>query len=315
MQTMKKSLLWLSNHDKITGNFESSNKIIFHLHGAVGWASNAQEVMKRNNQLLGDTFQVAPDLWEMPKDISTKESLAYSHQRVTEKLQKLLWAAPDKNIILHGNSFGGSLALWLAYQYSDQIAGVILNSSSGFGEVLDNRFGSMGNLTGSITQHEALQDQYEAMRQVMAVLIDMNPHTIKNYMVKEALDLWLEFDVLAQRYTRMDKQQISKFGQIIKFLKQHDTIAKNNPDHDHHKQMLLTLVEKEIPFLFLWWANDTVTPPEVIEYQAELVGQKAIILDNVGHSSHMEAPKQWIQEFNAWTKMHGLNNSQNWLNF
>lgn len=315
MQTIKKSALWLSKHDKITGDFEKSKNIIFHLHGAVGWSSNAQEVMKRNNKFLVDTFQIAPDLWKMPENISTKNSLSYAHQNVTEKLQQVLSVAPKKNIILHGNSFGGSLALWLAYQYSNQIAWVILNSSSGFGEVLDNRFGSMSKLIGSITQHEDIQQQYKAMKRVMAVLIDMNPDTIKPYMVKAALDLSLEFDSVANRYTRMDKQQISKFWQIVKFLKQHDMIAKDNPEHDQYKYMLLSLAEEqEIPFLFLWGSNDTVTPPEVIEYQAELVGQKAIILDNIGHSSHMETPNQWIQEVNTWIQTHALDKNRiDWI--
>lgn len=306
MHTIKKSALWLSKQDKVTGDFERSKNIIFHLHGAVGGSSNAQEVMKRNNKLLVDTFQISPDLWNMPDHISTKDSLSYSHQIVTKKLQQILATAPDKNIILHGNSFGGSLALWLAYQYNDQIAWVILNSSSGFGEVLDNRFGSMTKLTWSITQHENIQDQYEAMKQVISILIDMKDDTIKPYMIKAALDLSLEFDPVANRYTRMDKQQISKFGQIVKFLKQHDTIAKDNPDHDQHKHMLVSLAQKWTPFLFLWWSNDTVTPPEVIEDQANLIGQKAIILDNIWHSSHMEAPDQWIKEVNVWLKNNRL---------
>ena len=43
-----------------------------------------------------------------------------------------------------------------------------------------------------------------------------------------------------------------------------------------------------------------MTSPEVIRYQAGLVGQEAIIFPSVGHSSHMEAPDKWIQSVNVW---------------
>ena len=62
--------------------------------------------MERNNDLLVATLQISPDLRAMPSSIGTKESLSYSHEQVSKKFEKLLTYAPDKNIILHGNSFG-----------------------------------------------------------------------------------------------------------------------------------------------------------------------------------------------------------------
>ena len=103
----------------------------------------------------------------------------------------------------------------------------------------------------SITKHDTIIKQQEVMKDIISKLIDMDPESIKDYMIEDALDLALVFDSTIHRYTKMNKIQILKFREIIKFLANSDDLAQSNPEQDLHKVKLLDLADKKIPLLFV----------------------------------------------------------------
>ena len=89
------------------------------------------------------------------------------------------------------------------------------------------------------------------MKDIISRLIDMDPKSVKDYMIEDALDLALLFDGILQRYTKMDKIQILKFREIIKFLAYSDNLTQHNPEQDIHRTKLVHLADKKVPLLFV----------------------------------------------------------------
>ncbi len=290
--------LWLSDHDMISWDFEKSKIVLFHIHGAVGSASNAQEIMKRQQLYIVDVFQVSPDLWTLPEGTKLAETLSVMTMQTAQKLWNLIahneW---KKKIILHGNSYGWSLALLLSSHYSKDIDGLILNSSSWFGEALENEFWNIHNLFSSVTSLPELSEQHNRMKEIIAKLIQMKPSRIRDYMIDKALRLSFKFDKDAKRYHASNRLQFMRFWKILNFL----SSKGNEQEYVNHEELLKIFVEKyHKPVLFIGWENDKVTPPEVIHHQAWLVWEQAIIIPDVWHSSHMEDPELFIKEVNNW---------------
>lgn len=285
--------LWLDAPDLLVWNVQESLVMMFHLHGAIWWSKNMKEILDHNRQFIVPVLHIVPDLWAMPEEVKISDALDYVTIHSRKKLEKAIkFFSADKKMFLHANSAGGPLALKFAQEYAQDISTIILTSSSGNGENLSNKFWEVFQFFWRITKKNVLVEQQEEMKDIISSLINMDPRSIKEYMIQDALDLGFVYNETKGYYHATDKAQIMKFRELLHVL------AKT--EKQVFRDLIKALYTMGIKFQFIWWENDTITSPEIIRDQAHILGQEAVIIADVWHSAFMENPTSRIQAVNDW---------------
>gem|GEM_PF-4524998 len=71
--------------------------------------------MKGTKRFIKETLHVAPSSWDIPQDRVPKEPIDTIISHVYKELEEVIKTKlPSQKLILHGNSFGGTIALTLA---------------------------------------------------------------------------------------------------------------------------------------------------------------------------------------------------------
>lgn len=218
------------------------------LHGYLGSPANWDAV---TGALSNYSHILAPDLpfYETPPG-------ANHIDYVTRYLERLVDAQGGRRLVAFGSSFGGQLALHLAFTRPDRFAGLVLTGSSG----LYRR-----NLKGNL-----LLRPNRAWARDLVAEIFYDESNVTEAMVDTTLDLFA------------DRQKFRVSLRVARFIQETSV-----------RELLPAI---RCPVLLVWGANDQITTPEAArEFHSLLPDAELHFLPRCGHVPMMERPAEFTR--------------------
>ena len=292
--------LWLSAREFYVGDIAQAELAVVLLHGAVWGASNALPMMRHNHQFALPSFQVALDLRDRTSSIPVQKFAQEIDHVFAQGFEKIATALPkDALILVLWNSFGGAAAMRLAQHYSADIGWVVLVWSAGFGENLQEVQGLARTIVKILSAPEfspSSKDwtQQYLMKQAIVDLVNMHPDKVSDELINASLDLAFHYDQDTQRYYDRNRRQFDKFNTIKEYL---GTLGVDNITNPY-RTILKNLTDQHKLVVVIGWENDTVTPPETIQQQAQAALTQAHIIPHAGHATNIEEPQKVIDIIN-----------------
>ena len=223
-------------------------RVVF-LHGLVGLNEHWDDVVEQVKHRLACVLLQVPLLALRGDDCSI--------DGVTELTIRFLEEHVAEPVILVGNSFGGHVALRVAIQRPDLVAGLVLAGSSGL-------------IEQSIVSDVQIRPSREWLRRKIAELFyDPDTH------LRES-DLDRAYTELSDRGGARAMVRLSRS-------------ARRNHLGDQIRNL-------EVPTQLIWGRNDIVTPPEAAEMFVRAIGDSRIVwFDQCGHVPMIEKPGPFAQ--------------------
>ncbi|NNE18544.1 MAG: alpha/beta hydrolase [Myxococcales bacterium] len=257
---------------RLTYRLAGKGPLVLLIHGMAGSATTWKQVMPP----LSERFTVlAPDLFGHGESDKTKGD--YSLGAMASVLRDLIVALGYKRATVVGQSYGGGIAMQLAYQYPERCERLVLVNAGGLGTEV-NPLLRMLTLPGS-----------EAVLLVAcAPAVRRTVETLGRVALRKKLqsatvipELWRSYsslgDVEARRaFLRTLRAVIDPRGQAVS--------ASDK-----------LYLSAGMPTLIIWGEDDRVIPVgHGYDAHAAIAGSWLEIIEGVGHYPHCEAPDRFV---------------------
>ena len=260
----------IHGHD-VAFRMEGSGPALVLLHGIAGSSRTWRDVIPR----LTDRFTViAPDL--VGHGESDKPVGDYSLGAFASGIRDLLEVLEIDRATVVGQSFGGGVALQLAYQHPELCERLVLVDSGGLGREVNWMLRFM-TLPGS---------EY-AMPLIFPGFVrdwgDSLLRTLSSNGIRmgRLAEMWSAYSSLAeaenrQAFARTVKSVIDPGGQMVSAM---DRLYLASP----------------MPILIIWGDRDNIIPVSHAHAAHDaLPGSQLVIIEGVGHFPQIEAPEQFV---------------------
>ncbi len=215
------------------------------LHGLFGGLSNWKGVIDH----FGSTHDIHVPLLPI-LDEHKEDNLEY----LVNFLDKYIYDAGLKNVILVGNSLGGHVAILYAHRNLENVRSLVLTGSSGLYE--KQTLGSFPKRHSKSFIHEHVANTF------------YDPATATDELVDAVLEI---------------------VGDNRKCLR---IIRTSKKTQNSYVTDLLPQIK--LPVLLIWGKEDSITPPSVAEdFQRMLPDARIVYLSQCGHAPMMERPKEF----------------------
>jgi len=257
---------------RLTYRLAGKGPLVLLIHGMAGSATTWKQVMPA----LSERFTVlAPDLFGHGESDKTKGD--YSLGAMASVLRDLVVALGYKRATVVGQSYGGGIAMQLAYQYPERCERLVLVNAGGLGTEV-NRLLRLLTLPGSeavllLACAPPVRRVAEAIGRV-ALRKKLESATV-------IPELWRSYsslgDVEARRaFLRTLRAVIDPRGQ---------SVSANDKLY----------LAAGMPTLIIWGEDDRVIPVEhAYAAHAVIPGSWLEIIEGVGHYPHCEAPDRFV---------------------
>ena len=257
---------------RLTYRLAGKGPLVLLIHGMAGSATTWKQVMPA----LSERFTVlAPDLFGHGESDKTKGD--YSLGAMASVLRDLIVALGYKRATVVGQSYGGGIAMQLAYQYPERCERLVLVNAGGLG-IEVNPLLRMLTLPGS--EAILLVACAPAVRRVV--------ETIGRLALRKKLEganvipeLWRSYSSLGnvearRAFLRTLRAVIDPRGQAV---------SANDKLY----------LAAGMPTLIIWGEHDRVIPVEhAYAAHAVIPGSWLEIIEGVGHYPHCEAPDRFV---------------------
>jgi 2-hydroxy-6-oxonona-2,4-dienedioate hydrolase len=225
------------------------------LHGLVGLNDHWEDVVRSVNHRLRCIMLEIPLLSLKGEDCSVSGVSAMTERFLEEHLG--IGKRSDHQVVLVGNSFGGHVALRIALQRPDMVAGLVLAGSSGL-------------IERTMVREITVRPSREWMRRKISELFfDPSKH------MRES-DLERAHKELSERAGARAMVKLSRSARS-----------------DHLGERIQGI---KAPCLLIWGKQDIVTPPEAAhEFKAKLPDARLVWFDQCGHAPMIEKPAEFAR--------------------
>ena len=250
---------------------EGSGPAVLLLHGIAGSSRTWRDVMPA----LAERFTViAPDL--MGHGSSGKPRGDYSLGAFASGIRDLLEVLDVESATVVGQSFGGGVAMQLAYQHPERCERLVLVDSGGLGREVSWMLRAM-TLPGSEYVMPAIFPGFvrDLGDRLFRAASDRGLHLGK------ATEMWSAYASLAeadnrQAFARTLRSVIDPGGQSVSAM----------------DRLYLT---EELPTLIIWGDADDIIPvSHAHAAHAAIPGSELLIINGAGHFPQIEAPDQFL---------------------
>jgi pimeloyl-ACP methyl ester carboxylesterase len=257
---------------RVTYRTAGQGPVLLLIHGMAGSATTWKHVMPA----LSERFTVvAPDL--LGHGCSDKATGDYSLGALASSLRDLLVALGHDRVTVVGQSYGGGVAMQMAYQYPERCERLVLVNSGGLGREV-NRLLSLLSLPGSeavllLACSKPVLHVIESAGSLAAKLRVKLPPVVA--------EIWRSYSSLGDDQTRRS------FLRTLRAVIDRRGQAVSATDRLH--------LAAEMPTLIVWGSNDPVIPVEhAYEAHEGIAGSRLEIFEGVGHYPHVEAPERFV---------------------
>ena len=260
----------IHGHD-MAYRMEGSGPALLLLHGIAGSSRTWRDVIPR----LTDRFTVlAPDL--MGHGLSEKPVGDYSLGAFASGIRDLLEVLDIDHASVVGQSFGGGVAMQLAYQHPELCDRLVLVDSGGLGREVNWILRFM-TLPGSeylmpVIFPKFVRDWGDSMFR------SINDRGIRLGRIAE---MWSAYASLAESENR------GAFARTIR--------AVIDPGGQTVSAMDRLYLASSMPTLIIWGDRDDIIPVShaYVAHQA-IPGSRLVIIEGAGHFPQIEAPEQFV---------------------
>ncbi|MDO8362763.1 MAG: alpha/beta fold hydrolase, partial [Actinomycetota bacterium] len=241
------------------------------IHGLAGSSHTWRAVLPE----LAESFDViAPDL--LGHGESAKPMGDYSLGAFASGLRDFLAVLDVPSATIVGHSFGGGVAMQLAYQHPELCDRLVLVGSGGLGR-------EVSWLLRSVTLPGAEHLMPLMFPRVVADLGTSAGHLLSGLGLKapRLAEMWRSYASLAgaqnrKAFVRTIRTVIEPGGQTVSALDR-------------------LYLAAHVPTLVVWGDRDDIIPVQHAHIAHEAIpGSRLVILDDVGHFPHLEAPEQFL---------------------
>ncbi len=245
--------------------------VVLLLHGIAGSSRAWREVLP---DLARDHRVIAPDL--LGHGESAKPEGDYSLGAFASGLRDLLGVLDVERATLVGQSFGGGVAMQLAYQHPELCERLVLVDSGGLGREVSLLLRAI-TLPGADLVLPAVFPRFVKERgdQVSRFLLRRGIRSGR------AAEMWLAYRSLTESdnrraFVRTMRSVIDPGGQSVSALDR-------------------LYLAAAVPTLIVWGADDPIIPVSHARAAHEAIpGSRLEILDGVGHFPHVEDPPRFV---------------------
>jgi 2-hydroxy-6-oxonona-2,4-dienedioate hydrolase len=225
------------------------------LHGLVGLNDHWEDVARAVSHRLRCVMLEIPLLSLKGEDCSVSGVSAMTEGFLEQHLG--IGTRSDHQVVLVGNSFGGHVALRIALQRPDLVAGLVLAGSSGL-------------IERTMVREITVRPSREWMRRKISELFfDPSKH------MRES-DLERAHKELSERAGARAMVKLSRSARS-----------------DHLGERIQGI---RAPCLLIWGKQDIVTPPEAAhEFKAKLPDARLVWFDQCGHAPMIEKPEEFAR--------------------
>ena len=225
---------------------EGEGEVLLLLHGLFGALSNFADLVEAFQPKYKVVLPLLP-IFELPLLNATLGGL-------TKFVEDFVAFKGFKDISVLGNSLGGHIALFYAFDNSDNVRSIILTGSSGLYEKsLGDTFPKRGN-------YEFIKERTE--------YTFYKPATASKELVDEVYDI------------------VNTRNKAIRIISVAKSAMRNN--------LADQLPNLHVPALLIWGKDDRITPPFVGEQFHSLMPNAELhLIDECGHAPMMESPAEF----------------------
>lgn len=219
------------------------------LHGLVGLNDHWDEVVRRIALRFRSTMLELPLLDLRDDDCSIDGATALTIRFLEESTQ-------GKGTVLVGNSFGGHVALRIALERPDLVAGLVLAGASGL------------------------------IEKTMVSDIQIKPS--RAWLDRKIGELFFDHAKMNQADVDRAHVALSDRGGARAMVKLSRSARRNHLGEHIHRITSPTLI--------IWGRQDVVTPPEAADqFLANIKGSRIVWLDQCGHAPMIEKPDEFAE--------------------
>lgn len=251
---------------------EGDGPVLLLLHGIAGSSRAWREVIPA----LSDDFRViAPDL--LGHGESAKPLGDYSLGAYASGLRDLLGVLGVERATLVGQSFGGGVAMQLAYQHPEVCERLVLVDSGGLGRDVN-----------PILRAATLPLAEYVMPVLFPSFVKERGDAVSRFLRDRgirsgrAAEVWLAYRSLTETenrkaFVRTVRSVIDPGGQTVSALDR-------------------LYLASEVPTLIVWGEDDSIIPVSHAHAAHEAIpGSRLEVFDGVGHFPHVEVPERFVE--------------------
>ncbi|QGG95315.1 alpha/beta fold hydrolase [Actinomarinicola tropica] len=271
MADIRSSTIQIHGHD-VTYRRGGRGEVVVLIHGLAGSSRTWREIMPT----LADSYDViAPDL--LGHGESAKPVGDYSLGAFASGLRDLLGALDVPSATIVGQSFGGGVAMQLAYQHPELCDRLVLIASGGLGREVSWLL-RLVTLPGvehlmPLVFPRVAADRGEDLNRFLARRGVHLPHVA---------EMWRAYASLAgvenrAAFIRTIRGVVEPRGQVVSALDR-------------------LYLAAHLPTLIVWGDADDIIPvSHAHAAHAAIPGSRLVILDGVGHFPHLQAPDALLE--------------------
>ena len=263
----------LHGHD-IAYRTAGRGPVLVLLHGMAGSSATWRHVMP---DLARQFTVVAPDL--LGHGGSAKPRTDYSLGALASVIRDLMVALGHDRATIVGQSYGGGVAMQLAYQYPERCERLVLVGSGGLGTEV-NRILRLLSLPGAelalpLGVRPGLRDVAAKVGSWLdRIGAPPNPATVEMFRAYSSL---------------IDPRSRAAFLVTLRAVVDHQGQCVSAGERLH--------LTRNLPTLILWGDADPIIPSQHgVDAHAAIPGSRLSIFKGVGHFPHCEDPARFIRE-------------------
>jgi pimeloyl-ACP methyl ester carboxylesterase len=246
--------------------------VLLLLHGIAGSSRAWREVMPA---LAEDHRVIAPDL--LGHGESAKPQGDYSLGAYASGLRDFLGVLGVERATLVGQSFGGGVAMQLAYQHPEVCERLVLVDSGGLGRevnpILRAATLPLAEYVMPVLFPSFVRDRGDAISRFLAD---------KGIRSGRAAEVWLAYRSLTETENR--KAFVRTVRSVI------------DPGGQTVSAMDRLYLAAEVPTLIVWGADDSIIPVAHAHAAHEAIeGSRLEIVEGAGHFPHVEKPERFLE--------------------
>ena len=245
--------------------------VLLLLHGIAGSSRAWREVMPA---LAGEYRLIAPDL--LGHGESAKPLGDYSLGAYASGLRDFLGVLGVERVTLVGQSFGGGVAMQLAYQHPEVCERLVLVDSGG-----------LGREVSPILRAATLPLAEYVLPVVFPAFVRDRGDAVSRFLLRRgirsgrAAEMWSAYRSLTESDNR--KAFVRTMRAVI------------DPGGQSVSAMDRLYLAAAVPTLIVWGADDPIIPVSHAHAAHEAIeGSRLEIMEGVGHFPHVEAPARFI---------------------
>jgi pimeloyl-ACP methyl ester carboxylesterase len=246
--------------------------VLLLLHGIAGSSRAWRDVMPA---LAGDFRLIAPDL--LGHGESAKPLGDYSLGAYASGMRDFLGVLGVERATLVGQSFGGGVAMQLAYQHPEVCERLVLVDSGG-----------LGREVSPLLRAATLPLAEYVLPVIFPAFVKERGDSVSRFLLRRgirsgrAAEMWLAYRSLTESdnrkaFVRTMRSVIDPGGQTVSALDR-------------------LYLAAAVPTLIVWGEDDPIIPVSHAHTAHEVIdGSRLEILPGVGHFPHVEAPERFVE--------------------